>query len=878
MTTAPVRVLAATLAAATVLLSACGDKGGNAAAPVSSYNVGGTVSGLVSGASVVLQDNGTNDVAVSANGSFRFSAPVPSGSPFNVSVVVQPQGESCSVNGGSGTVGNADVQVAVTCTFGQFTVGGNLSGLLTGNQLVIENANADSTTLSANGSFTFSSPIQTGAGYAVTILTQPQGQTCAVTNGSGTVVVDNITNVAINCAGNSYNVGGSVSGLRAGTGITVVDNGTDRRTVSNGNFTFNTPLATGAAYAVTLAAQPTGQTCTLANASGTVVASAVTDIGVSCTTDSYTVGGSVSGLPFNGSVVLLLNGADSTPVSSNVGFTFSTPVDSASTYSVTVQTPPTGQTCAIANGSGTMGEADVVDVAVTCAAGLYDVAVTVSGLTGTGLVLQNEGGDNLSISADGLAYFDTPLANGAPYAVTVATQPGGQRCTVSGGSGTIAAANASVAVSCAAITNAWAWMGGSNSVNAAGIYGTQGTAAAGNTPGGRALAGAWTDTAGNFWLFGGFGYASSGANGELNDLWSFGSGLWNWQSGANLVGSNGSYGTQGTPGGSNAPPARQGAATWADASGNLWLFGGSGLNAVAGFGYLNDLWEYSGGAWTWVGGSNSPGAPGNYGTQGTAASGNVPGARQSAASWIDASGNLWLFGGNGIDSAGTRGLLNDLWKYNAGTWTWIAGANVVGARGVYGTLGTPAASNAPGARYFASTWVDAAGNFWLFGGIGYDATGASGDLNDLWEYSGGTWTWVAGSNEINVPGTYGTLGAAAAANTPGAREGASAWVDANGNFWLFGGAGFDSAGTNGVLNDLWKFHGGQWTWVGGAKIQGAKGVYGSLGVAGSANGPGARNGATAWIDGTGQLWLLGGIGPDSAGAVGYLNDLWRYTP
>jgi hypothetical protein len=878
MTIAPVRILAATLAAATLLLAACGDSGGNAAAPVQSYSVGGTVSGLVAGASVVLQDNGANDVQVSANGSFRFSAPVPSGSTFNVSVVVQPQGESCSVNGGSGTVADADVQVAVTCTFGQFTVGGTLSGLLTGNQLVIEDASADSTTLSANGSFTFSSPVETGAGYAVTILTQPQGQSCAVTNGSGTVEVTDITNVAISCAGNSYNIGGSVSGLLAGTSITLVDNGSDRRTVSNGTFTFNTPLATGAGYAVTLAAQPTGQNCTLANASGTVVSAAITDIGVTCTTNSYTVGGSVSGLPFNGSVVLLLNGADSTPVSSNVGFTFSTPVDSASTYAVTVQTQPAGQTCAVANGSGTIGEADVANVAVTCAAGLYDVGVTVSGLTGSGLVLQNEGGDDLPISADGTADFDTPLANGAAYAVSVATQPGGQQCTISGGSGTIASANASVGVSCAAITHAWTWMGGSNSVNAAGIYGTLRTAAAGNVPGGRALASGWTDSSGNFWLFGGFGCASSGASGELNDLWSYGSGLWNWQGGANLAGSDGSYGTLGTPATTNLPPARQGATTWVDASGNLWLFGGSGLSTVAGFGYLNDIWEYGGGVWTWVGGSSTPGAAGTYGTQGTAASTNIPGARQSAASWLDSAGNLWLFGGNGIDSTGTRGLLGDLWEYRAGTWTWIAGSNLAAARGVYGTLGSPASTNAPGARYFASTWVDPAGNFWLFGGIGYDSTGTYGDLNDLWEYSGGAWTWVAGSNVINVPGKYGTQGSAAAGNTPGAREGASAWVDSTGDLWLFGGAGFDSAGTDGVLNDLWKFHGGQWTWVGGAKIQGAKGVYGSLGVAGSANAPGARNGATAWIDGSGQLWLLGGIGPDSAGAVGYLNDLWRYTP
>ena len=56
-----------------------------------------------------------------------------------------------------------------------------------------------------------------------------------------------------------------------------------------------------------------------------------------------------------------------------------------------------------------------------------------------------------------------------------------------------------------------------------------------------------------------------------------------------------------------------------------------------------------------------------YGTQGTASVGNVPGGRNSSSSWIDSSGNLWLFGGIGYDSTGTVGYLNDLWQYNPST-------------------------------------------------------------------------------------------------------------------------------------------------------------------------------------------------------------------
>lgn len=65
----------------------------------------------------------------------------------------------------------------------------------------------------------------------------------------------------------------------------------------------------------------------------------------------------------------------------------------------------------------------------------YTVGGTVSGLTGT-VVLQDNGADNLSISANGAFMFRTPLNGGMEYAVTVLTQPMGQTCTVGNGMGT----------------------------------------------------------------------------------------------------------------------------------------------------------------------------------------------------------------------------------------------------------------------------------------------------------------------------------------------------------------------------------------------------------------------------------------------------------
>jgi len=99
----------------------------------------------------------------------------------------------------------------------------------------------------------------------------------------------------------------------------------------------------------------------------------------------------------------------------------------------------------------------------------------------------------------------------------------------------------------------------------------------------------------------------------------------------------------------------------------------------------------------------------------------MPSNRDSATTWTDSSGNLWLFGGNGFDSAGKPGYMNDFWEYNSSPMHGLDGRNqyaewAAGCSGTAGTLGTPAARNIPGARYSSSGWTDSKGNFWLFGG------------------------------------------------------------------------------------------------------------------------------------------------------------------
>ena len=655
---------------------------------------------------------------------------------------------------------------------------------------------------------------------------------------------------------------------------------------------------------------------------------------------TYTIGGSVSGVTGTG-LVLQNNGGNNLTVAANVtSFTFATPVASGGVYSVTVLTPPAGESCTVNNGDGkTM--ANVSNVSITCSQ-QYTIGGTIQGLTGPGLVLQDNGGDNLSVDANATSFtFPTPLTSGSAYSIAVLTQPAGEQCAVNNGSGKAGANVTNASVVCSQL------YGVSGSVT--GLHGTglvlednggdkltvpaDATSFTFATP--LAIGSTYNVTiltqpaAENCSVANGAGTVS----GAVINAGILCVGEWSWMAGSSTVGLNGgsvgSYGTLGAASATNIPGGREQSGSWKDAAGNTWMMGGNGEDAAGTAGLLNDLWKFNpsqgiNGEWTWVSGSNiaplgipevAPnGEPGVYGTLGQPAPGNAPGGREQMVTWIDAAGDLWLFGGIGLDSAGAYGYLNDLWEFNPnlganGEWAWMAGSKTVpeqqGPPGVYGTMGSPSASNIPGGRYGGYAWTDPSGNFWLFGGNGFDSVGTNAYLNDLWKYAPGAngamgqWTWIGGLSvaplspspfsQSAAPGVYGTLGSPDSANIPGGRSAGVTWADASGNLWLFGGLGADSADNTGYLNDFWKYTpgaegtAGEWTWVSGSDTIGTyggqPGVYGIEGVADGANTPGARFSSSTWVDGSGNLWLFGGQGYDWTGASsGILNDLWEYTP
>jgi Bacterial Ig-like domain (group 2)/Galactose oxidase, central domain len=428
--------------------------------------------------------------------------------------------------------------------------------------------------------------------------------------------------------------------------------------------------------------------------------------------------------------------------------------------------------------------------------------------------------------------------------------------------------------SVAGATGHWTWMGGASTPGAAGVYGTLGVGDAANVPGARMGEPAWTARDGGLVL-------CSGAQGYFfDDRWTFDGTSWTWVGGPQgTVDLAPVYGVRGSPAASNDPGARTLTSTWTDAAGNLWLFGGSVDDGQGHPSSRNDLWKFDGTSWTWVSGSNTPNAPGVYGTKGVADPGNVPGARAAAASWVDGNGNLWLFGGAPPFTSGSTDVLNDLWRFDGASWTWMGGSSVKDDNGVYGTKGTPSPNNIPAARAAPAVWVDSSHQVWLFGGEG---TGGAA-YDDLWKFDGTSWTWVGGSYGVGTTGpVFGTRGVPAPGNSPPPRSNALAWTDRSGGLWLFGGLTGPRVGwSGGYSNDLWRFDGTAWAWMSGARTPGQAAVYGTLGTAGPDTVPGARFGSAAWVDPAGNLWLFGGelyTDVNSVSAWTYYNDVWRYEP
>jgi hypothetical protein len=249
-----------------IILSAVGLSACGSSSSVPDDSLGGTVNGLQAGNSVVLQNNVVDNLTVAQSGQFTFPNGFAPGSSYAVTILTQPAGQSCVVVNGSGVLpgtvsvlgspgahGVSDIVVNCSAGAGPFTVSGTVAGLLPGNTVVLQDNGGNDASVSASGGFVFSTPLASGSAYAVTVLTQPPGQNCAIGNGSGAAILENVANVAVVCSDNTFNIAAVVSGLLANHSLVLQLNGANNLTVSaNGTATFNAPIASGSTYAVTV--------------------------------------------------------------------------------------------------------------------------------------------------------------------------------------------------------------------------------------------------------------------------------------------------------------------------------------------------------------------------------------------------------------------------------------------------------------------------------------------------------------------------------------------------------------------------------------------------------------------------------------------------
>jgi len=266
----------------------------------SSFNIGGTVTGL-SGV-LIIQNNSEDDTVVEQTGSedvsFTFKTRISSGSPYSVSVKLQPNTQTCTASNASGTTSQNISNITIACTSSSYNVSGTVSGL-TGS-VVLQNNGADDLTVS-NGSFSFTNKINKGSAYNVTVKTQPSPFTCSAASNRG-LASDNMSSVSIVCAVQAYFLSGTASGLGSTTLGLQFDNET-KSLSDNGSFSFSTPVAEGGGYSIYIPSQPDNRTCSVTNGTRSNVTQDYTDLKAVCWEyiDNVTSGGINDNVSQNGS-------------------------------------------------------------------------------------------------------------------------------------------------------------------------------------------------------------------------------------------------------------------------------------------------------------------------------------------------------------------------------------------------------------------------------------------------------------------------------------------------------------------------------------------------------------------------------------------------
>jgi len=290
----------------------------------------------------------------------------------------------------------------------KYKIQATVTGLTDGNSVALQATDGSKpTTVSQNG------PVDllyapAGGKYHVTVKTAPASppETCTISHGEGTIGTSDVTDVLVTCSEKTFNISVSVSGLE-GSGLAICENYTDGTCASavpitkNDTIVIRSSLADRFAYLLVFAGgQPTNpwQTCSFTSGSsdgtkaGGIIQGADVTVTVACTTRSYAIAGTITGLTGTGLKLSMAGQDDVTPLAGEKSFGFAKHVDSGSDYEISVTGLPTNppELCTVSAGVGKIAGSDVTGVSVTCVEKTFSIAVLVKGLLGSGLAICDE--------------------------------------------------------------------------------------------------------------------------------------------------------------------------------------------------------------------------------------------------------------------------------------------------------------------------------------------------------------------------------------------------------------------------------------------------------------------------------------------------------
>ena len=252
------------------------------------YALGVNVTGLKDGSSLSVS-NGQQQLDISNNGETVFSNLYDDGSSYFLGVIAQPTkpDQICTISTPIGEVSGGNEIVDVNCTTESYFIGGSIMGL-DENSSIDFNINTGQNLINvSSNTFIFTTPLDDYTEYVVSILNQPTqpNQECDITNASGRVDGEDVTDILVNCETLEYLVGLTVSGLITGNTITVQNNNTDNLNITqDGGYVFNTPISDLHQYSVTITSQANNpiQECTLSSATGNISGEDVDNIEINC--------------------------------------------------------------------------------------------------------------------------------------------------------------------------------------------------------------------------------------------------------------------------------------------------------------------------------------------------------------------------------------------------------------------------------------------------------------------------------------------------------------------------------------------------------------------------------------------------------------------